>query len=479
MKRIIQWSHLLLALRTGITLYVCLAILYTSNAVFSPLVRSMLGRLPAHYNYSSLRDRSAFLLNDILGALSFDWKQGTGSTPADNPVDTELAFFTKHSDDVIYWDSSMSTRSGASYRKFRRTQKGDTSMKASLFLSKAFATSQEHLAYADQNNLDIIPYYYRASAKHDSNDVTITTLVTHNRFAVFKQLVERGRKTEDSENFLDALHALRRTSRVDSRPGDRQFNAWRNIARLFARTDYVMMLDVDFVPCTDFRKRLRRLREGKVKELLRSGDAALVVPAFEYLKNEEGSDARNFPKNKDVCLKPFVYTIHSRIAMFHSSWTPGHNSTDYPRFLFQARPGEVYKVESEHYQYAYEPYVIFRREGPGAGVPWCDERFVGYGGNKAACLYEMYLSGVSFYVLADDFLVHQSHAYDEQARKLERRYNRKIYADFREEVCLRYLTAFRDAGTIEGARAHNAREECKKIKGVARVAAMVCLDLLF
>jgi hypothetical protein len=49
----------------------------------------------------------------------------------------------------------------------------------------------------------------------------------------------------------------------------------------------------------------------------------------------------------------------------------------------------------------------------------CDERFVGYGGNKAACLYEMYLSGMSFYVLADHFLVHQSHPYEEEARKLE------------------------------------------------------------
>lgn len=31
----------------------------------------------------------------------------------------------------------------------------------------------------------------------------------------------------------------------------------------------------------------------------------------------------------------------------------------------------------------------------------------------------MYLSGVSFYILADHFLVHQSHLYEEVARKLE------------------------------------------------------------
>ena len=49
----------------------------------------------------------------------------------------------------------------------------------------------------------------------------------------------------------------------------------------------------------------------------------------------------------------------------------------------------------------------------------CDERFAGYGGNKAACLFEMYLSGVSFYVLSDHFLIHQSHTYEEEARREE------------------------------------------------------------
>ena len=31
----------------------------------------------------------------------------------------------------------------------------------------------------------------------------------------------------------------------------------------------------------------------------------------------------------------------------------------------------------------------------------------------------MYLSGVSFYVLADHFLIHQSHTYEEEARREE------------------------------------------------------------
>lgn len=49
----------------------------------------------------------------------------------------------------------------------------------------------------------------------------------------------------------------------------------------------------------------------------------------------------------------------------------------------------------------------------------CDERFVGYGSNKAACLYEIYLSGAEFWVLPNDFLIHQRHPYPENDRRVE------------------------------------------------------------
>ena len=119
-----------------------------------------------------------------------------------------------------------------------------------------------------------------------------------------------------------------------------------------------------------------------------------------------------------------------KIDVFHWGWKPGHNSTDYARF-YSASPDEIYLVTE--YQSAYEPYVIFKKNGP----PWlvnisricrspeftflsrCEERFVGYGGNKAACLFEMYLSGVTYYVMADHFLIHQNHLYEETARRSE------------------------------------------------------------
>lgn len=125
--------------------------------------------------------------------------------------------------------------------------------------------------------------------------------------------------------------------------GARQFNVWRNIARLFARTEFVMMLDVDFAICTDWRSAIRNAvranmnqgdedtlvkasrfnvrvddiagteeRRGKnetaqthlmdraVIQDLKEGRIALVVPAFEYVRQEDGIDQSTFPRDKQV-----------------------------------------------------------------------------------------------------------------------------------------------------------------------------------
>lgn len=83
---------------------------------------------------------------------------------------------------------------------------------------------------------------------------------------------------------------------------DRQFNTWRNVARLLSRTDYVMMLDVDFAVCTDFRTSVRDgLRNGMgALDGLKEGTMALVVPAFEYTRHKEGMDQGTFPRTKKV-----------------------------------------------------------------------------------------------------------------------------------------------------------------------------------
>jgi Glycosyl-transferase for dystroglycan len=113
-------------------------------------------------------------------------------------------------------------------------------------------------------------------------------------------------------NDLIALHALVTNSpdlalRADIHlvlsPFPRAFNAWRNIARLLARTAYMLLLDVDFAVCTDWRASVRTLlRDGgsDVARRVREGSAALVLPAFEYVRQAEGRNQETFPRDRHV-----------------------------------------------------------------------------------------------------------------------------------------------------------------------------------
>jgi len=88
---------------------------------------------------------------------------------------------------------------------------------------------------------------------------------------------------------------------------DRQFNMWRNVARFFARTEFVTMLDVDFAVCTDFRNRV--LRSPAIIDKLRHGDAALVIPAFEFVDQQDGQDADIFPMTKEVGIDSSYFDL--------------------------------------------------------------------------------------------------------------------------------------------------------------------------
>ena len=77
----------------------------------------------------------------------------------------------------------LSSPSAPLLRRLGMAHANSTPIRQETFLSKAFA----HALHPTK----IIPYYYRAKGVFDEDDVTITTLVTSNRFKVFKQLVER------------------------------------------------------------------------------------------------------------------------------------------------------------------------------------------------------------------------------------------------------------------------------------------------
>ncbi|KAI7870936.1 glycosyl-transferase for dystroglycan-domain-containing protein [Spinellus fusiger] len=324
---------------------------------------------------------------------------------------------------------------------------------------------------------DIKPYFHQASTVFEKEDITMSTIVTRDRFPVLSRLASHYKgpisaavhinDDDDMENVLDELYETIKENEdirtyvdihliVDT--FDRQFNLWRNVAKLFAQTDYIMMLDVDFHLCTDFRNRIKL--DPTIMDMLRTGTTALVVPAFEFTAQEDGLDWQTFPTSKEELMEE---VDSGRLDMFHKAWLKGHGSTNYTQWYTSNR---LYKVQK--YDFSYEPYIIYKKEGS----PWCDERFIGYGANKAACLYEIYLSGINYWVLPQDFLIHQTHDYPEETRKKERQYNRKLYSNFREELCLRYSRMFVATNEWDTERANNLKGECQKIRSFSSTLKM-------
>lgn len=362
-------------LQLAFVAYLVVALFYTTNYVIvspvSRLVFSLFGsRSSSSGTVSSAAGRQQPLARvDLIAQarqVASSARELGPNNDAVSAIEPSWTFSTQ--DNLIYWEHSHASHDQLPIRE-------------ETFLSKAFSQSMHPTR--------IIPFYYKATGIVDENDVTITTLVTSNRYKVLKQLVERYKGTSHilsnalfanrytyagpisvtihiplpsegsvsttaTHQFVTAVRELDNlymssahfatyvdvhlalspfsstSDRADSgtTEGGRQFNVWRNVARLFARSAFVMMLDVDFAICTDWRSAIRdtllgdmqqdtgsrtraheaRSVEGKegpltvdVIDELREGRIALVLPAFEYVKQEDGLDQSTFPRDKEVC----------------------------------------------------------------------------------------------------------------------------------------------------------------------------------
>ena len=93
----------------------------------------------------------------------------------------------------------------------------------------------------------------------------------------------------------------------------------------------------------------------------------------------------------------------------------------------------------QSYHFKYEPFLLIPRE-----APFCDERFLGYGSNKCACVYELKAAGYSFRVLPQSFLVHRPRASEIHAREStgarekENQLNMEVMRRFMKDMELKY-----------------------------------------
>jgi hypothetical protein len=97
---------------------------------------------------------------------------------------------TATTDPVLYWATVSQSESPRHDQTLQELSIAEPDwslnwfgMSESLFLSKSFSASM--------HPMKIFPYFYKASDTSDEDDITITTLVTPNRFEVLRKLALR------------------------------------------------------------------------------------------------------------------------------------------------------------------------------------------------------------------------------------------------------------------------------------------------
>lgn len=276
----------------------------------------------------------------------------------------------------------------------------------------------------------VIPFFHsrHVTANSSVEEVTVVLHITIERWDNFLRTASRletaisavvhiKSKNEHSEAAVKTLEDIRQSIKqnedlfrrkidlhvvIDIFP--RQFNYWRNVARLYARTDYIFMLDVDFAIMSPIHE---ITSNPMYKAMLKEGNTALLLPAFEFHRGAKRTTVNDFPTDKGQ-VKSLLK--EKKMILFHGMQNPGHRCIGIKKWV---EATEAYSVPC--WAVNFEPYGVFNRHT----VPWCDERFVGYGKNKISCWFELYLSGVEMKVLPDQFAIHQYHDYPNKIRTSE------------------------------------------------------------
>ena len=173
-------------------------------------------------------------------------------------------------------------------------------------------------------------------------------------------------------------------------------NILRNIAMNHALTDFVLVLDADFVPSRGLHATL--LNDTKSLERLRSR-TLMVLPAFEY---RQGSDTDPLDKKEVIEMAQL-----EELGQFHGYYPPGHRATNYSHW-YQAQ--EPYDIT---YEAGFEPYVVAYRPG----LPQFWEEFRGFGFDKLSWFMHLHFMQYQFFVAPYGFVLHHDHLDGGKGRK--------------------------------------------------------------
>ncbi|GAA5832338.1 hypothetical protein JCM11251_006414 [Rhodosporidiobolus azoricus] len=124
---------------------------------------------------------------------------------------------------------------------------------------------------------------------------------------------------------------------------------------------------------------------------------------------------------------------------------------------------EVYRVVD--YELHYAPLVVVSQKGQ----PWCTERFDDV---RAACVYQMYLSGAEMWVMPDEWVYtlevlekKPEGIKEDPAEKLKNSIQSRLYGKFHQEACMHYGREFLSVAMWDSDKAQHLRETCARTLG--------------
>ncbi|EDV19857.1 uncharacterized protein TRIADDRAFT_32796, partial [Trichoplax adhaerens] len=249
-------------------------------------------------------------------------------------------------------------------------------------------------------------------AKHWTGPMSIALYVTDRDVPSIRSFIQHSNNLSNRKNI--GYHIV--YIQGDCYP----VNKLRNIALDYITTDYVFLLDIDFLPSHNSYQYLRYYFDFLSLQH-NFNKAALIVPAFETQRYRV-----NFPESKERLIallnKQELFTFRYHL------YTKAHSPTNYTKWQ---TANETYQVQ---WQENFEPYIVVTKN-----VARYDERFIGFGWNKVSHIMELHARGYRFLVLPNVFIIHMPHSPSRditkfRSSKVYRSCLKRIKEEFKSEL---------------------------------------------
>jgi hypothetical protein len=187
--------------------------------------------------------------------------------------------------------------------------------------------------------------------------------------------------------------------------GEFPMNTLRNIAWDQVTTEFIFLLDVDFIPSSNFEKTFENLDTT----FLEKPKSLFVIPAFHF-------ECENVNELNSCNVSDPILETH-----------PSHNATDIARWRNSTSPFQI------SYKFLYEPYVITNRN-----ITRYNEDF-DIGNDKVEHFYELAAQNFSFYILPHVYISHLPHT-DEVKWSLDSKHYDPLRAWFKLAKFMRVIS---------------------------------------